>query len=241
VNVRFTKSLPEFYLIAKDADSKVTFKLLDAQLLVKHVKPNPANNVAHNKTLHAGALAKYQLSRVEVKTLTLASDSQPLSIDNAVFGTLPRRMLFTLVKNKGYLVSLDMNPYNFRHYDIRHFALYDNGHQNPSEGLHIDIGREKTTDMGFRTLFEASGIRQSNTGLQKKHDMYIAGYFMLHFDLTPDEVAAEGHTSHSDSGHIRIDAQFKKALPDAVTCLLYREYDNCVRIDEKRTVTTDFS
>jgi hypothetical protein len=71
--------------------------------------------------------------------------------------------------------------------------------------------------------------------------MYIAEYFMLLFDLTPDHGAAEGHTSHPDSGHIRIEAQFKKALPDAVTCLLYLEYDNCFRVDEKRIVTTDFS
>jgi hypothetical protein len=71
--------------------------------------------------------------------------------------------------------------------------------------------------------------------------MYIAGYFMLFFDPTPDHGTAEGHTSHSDSGNIRIEVKFKKALPDAITCLLYLEYDNCFRIDPLRTVTTDFS
>jgi hypothetical protein len=148
-------------------------------------------------------------------------------------------MLFTLVQNKDFLGSLDTDPFNFRHYDIRHFALCVNGNQISSEGLHIDTGREKMTVLGYRMLFEASGIRHSNTGLQITN-MHIAGYFMLLFDLTPDHGAA-GHTSHPDSGHIRIEAQFKKALPNAVTCLLYLEYDNCVRIDEKRIVTTDFS
>jgi hypothetical protein len=150
-------------------------------------------------------------------------------------------LLFTLVKNKDFLGSLVTNPFNFKHYDIRHLSLYVNGKQIPSEGLHIYTGREKTTVMGYRTLFEASGIRHSRMGLQITHDIYIAGYIMLLFDLTPDHVAAEGHTSHPDSGHIKIEAQFKKALPDVVTCLLYLEYDNCVRIDEKRIVTTDFS
>jgi hypothetical protein len=94
--------------------------------------------------------------------------------------------------------------------------------------------------MGYRTLFEASGIGHSNMGLQRTHDMYIAGYFMLLFELTLDHGAAECHTSHRDSGNIRILVQFKKALPDAVTCLLHLEH-NWVRIDEKRIVTTDFS
>jgi hypothetical protein len=140
-------------------------------------------------------------------------------------------MLFTLVKNKDFLGTLDTNPFNFRNYDIRHFALYVNGNPIPSEGLHIDTGREKTTVMGCRMLFEASGIRYLNTGLEIIH-MYITGYFMLLFDLTTDHGAA-GHTSHPDSGHIRIEAQFKKALSDAVTCLFYLEYDNYHRIDEK--------
>jgi hypothetical protein len=71
--------------------------------------------------------------------------------------------------------------------------------------------------------------------------MYIAGFFMLLFDLTPDHGGAEGHTSHPDSGNIRIEVKFKKALPDSITCLPYLEYDNCVHIDSSRTVTTDYS
>jgi hypothetical protein len=71
--------------------------------------------------------------------------------------------------------------------------------------------------------------------------MFIAGYFMLLFDLTPDSGASECHISYPKNGTIRIEAQFKEALPDAVTSLLYMKYDNCVRIDKNRAVTTDFS
>jgi hypothetical protein len=70
--------------------------------------------------------------------------------------------------------------------------------------------------------------------------MYISGYFMLLFDLTPDMAASEGHTSPVEGGNIRIELTFKEALKEAITCLLYLEYDNSVRIDSLRTVTTDF-
>ena len=75
--------------------------------------------------------------------------------------------------------------------------------------------------MEYRTLFEGSGIRHSNLGLQVSHASFVNGYFMLLFDLTPDQGASEGHTSHSDSGNIRIEARFSKALPLATTYLLY--------------------
>jgi hypothetical protein len=68
VQVRVRKGRREFYLMAKNEDSKDSFKFVDAQLLVKRVKPNPAFLVAHTKALQAGAIVKYNLSSVEIKT-----------------------------------------------------------------------------------------------------------------------------------------------------------------------------
>ena len=62
---------------------------------------------------------------------------------------------------------------------------------------------------------------------------------MLLYDLTPDMAASEGHASRAYNGHTRIEGNLDKALTEAITCLLYLEY-NSVRIDSLRTVTTDF-
>ena len=64
---------------------------------------------------------------------------------------------------------------------------------------------------------------------------------MLLFYLTPDRAASDGHISLPDQGIIRMEHQFDKPLPEAVTCLLYLEYDNSVRIDQMRTFCTDFA
>ena len=70
--------------------------------------------------------------------------------------------------------------------------------------------------------------------------MFIAGYFMLLFDLTPDRAASEGHISLPDQGNIRVELQFDKPLSEAITCLLYLEYGIGVRIDKLRTVSANF-
>ena len=118
--------------------------------------------------------------------------------------------------------------------------MFVNGKQVPKEGLSLDMNHEKSSVMGYRTLFDGSGIHHSNAGLQITHDMYISGFFMLLFDLTPDHGASEGHASHMDNGNIRIELHFTKPLPDAITCLLYLEYDNCVRIDYSRNDSSNF-
>ena len=85
--------------------------------------------------------------------------------------------------------------------------------------------------MGYRTLFEASGIIHSNSGLQITHHMYIHGYFVFIFDLSPDRSASEGHTSHPENVNNRIELILSKPLTEAITCLLYLEFDNSVLIN----------
>ena len=239
LQIKFTKAKSSFYLMSTDAESKTTFKFLDAQLLVKRIKPNPKIPLAHEALLKTER-ALYPITRVELKTFTFSAGPQSLSIDQAVIGRIPKRLLFTMVDNTDFLGAINTNPYNFQHFGLRTFVMYVNGRQIPTEGLNLDTGHEKTSVMAYNTLFEGSGIHHSNSGLQITHDMYINGYFMLLFDLTPDLAASEGHTSPVESGNIRIELSFKAALTKAITCLLYLEYDNSIRVDSTRTITTDF-
>ena len=115
-----------------------------------------------------------------------------------------------------------------------------NGREVVIEGLSLGMDHEKKSVMGYRKVFEVSGIHHSNSGLQITHDMYIGGYFMILFDLTPDRAATEGHTSHPINGNIRLELKLSKILPEPITSIFYFEYDNTVRVDTSRTVTSDF-
>jgi len=92
-----------------------------------------------------------------------------------------------MVKNTEFIGSLDTKPYQFQHYDIGDFSLFVDGKRFPKEGISLSTDSVKTSVMGYRTLFVASGLHHSKSGLQKTHDMNII-LFMLHFDLTPDRV-----------------------------------------------------
>ena len=239
LQIKLTKARPSFYLINETADSKTIFRFLDAQLIVKSIKPHHMILLSHHTTLENGFLARYNFTKVELKSFTFSSGSKYLSIDNAALGPIPKRLFFTMENNSDFNGSLDTNPFTFRHYDINHFTLLVNGKQVTNEGLPLVTDHKKTSVMGYKSLFEGCGIRHSNSGLQITH-MYISGYFMLLFDLTPDQGASEGHASHAENCNIRIELRFNKPLPDAITCLLYLEFDNSVRINKIRTVSTDF-
>jgi len=92
------------------------------------------------------------------------------------------------------------------------------------------MDHEKNSVMGYRTLFEASGIHHSMSVLQITHDIYINGYFVLLFGFTTNRGASEGHTSHPENSNIRIELKFNKPLPETITCLLYIEIVNSVLV-----------
>ena len=104
------------------------------------------------------------MTRVELKTFKFSDGSKSLSIDNAVLGLVPKRRLFTMVKNADFVGTIDTNPYKFRNYDSD-FSLFVNGKHYPNEGLSLGMDHEKTSVMGYRSLFEGSGIHHSNAGI----------------------------------------------------------------------------
>jgi len=188
LQIKFSKPKPHFNLMNTTADSKTTFKFLDAKLFVRRIRANPQIPLSNEETLKTD-LARYKLTRVELKTFTFSAGPQSLSIHQAVMGTIPKSLLFTMIANNDFLDTINTNPYKFQHFGLRTFVMYVNGSQIPSESLSIDPGHEKTV-MGYETLFEGSGFHHSNSGLQITHDMYINGYYMFLFDLTPDLAAS---------------------------------------------------
>lgn len=240
MQIRLTKSKREFYLMSEKDDSKAIFKFLDAALYVRKVKACPTIMLAHVKTLEKGHNAHYPITRVELKTYTFSGGANSISIDNAYIGVLPKRLLFSMVKNSAFSGTVDSNPYDLHHFTLNSFTMYVNGQQIPSEGLNISTDHQKTTTLAYDTLFKGSGIHHSNGGMQITHDMYINGFFTLMYDLTPDVSASHGHRSLPSNGTIRIEAKYDKPLPHAITCLLYAEYDNSIEINKDRHIVTDY-
>jgi len=99
-------------------DSKVYFKVLEALLYVKRIRPSAAVITAHNEILLEGYPVRYNLTRIELRTFIFAAGSQSLFMDSAVLGRLPKRLIVTMVKNTDFLGSMSSNTFNFRHYDL---------------------------------------------------------------------------------------------------------------------------
>jgi hypothetical protein len=62
-------------------------------------------------------------------------------------------------------------------------------------------------------------------------------FFYIH--LTPDGEADKEHINVPREENVRIEALFKKQLPETVTCILYAEFHGHIEIDYSRNVTVE--
>ncbi|KAL7301309.1 hypothetical protein TKK_0006046 [Trichogramma kaykai] len=239
VRVRLVKSRDNFALM--DPDDVYKIQIDEANLIVRKVKISPSIQISHAKTLMK-TTAKYPLTRVEVKAITMHSGIHGETIDNIILGQLPKRIRIGFVENKAYNGDKKLNPFNFKHFNINFLCLYIDGIQIPSKPLQPDFTKRNTYIDAYHTLFSGTGIHFLNDGNDLSRSEYPNGYCLFAFDLIPDlSTNALTHWNLIKHGCVRLDVRFAEALTSTVNCIVYAEYENILEIDASRQVIIDFS
>jgi len=238
LRIALTLNKPEFYLLGVDTDTSLV-KVIEATLYIKHTHINPNILIAHHKMLE-NTTAKYHYKRNEIKSFTIPSGGNSISLDNIVLGQLPTNLIFMMVDNDAYAGKRSKNPYNFKHNKMTSFALYVNGVQIPNEPIHMNFSNGTMYARAYSTLFTANGILHTPQGNLITKEMFKDGYFMLAFDLTADMSSNESCNSLMNQGSLRIEARFGEAINSTKTCLVYLEYDTTLEIDKNRNIITNY-
>lgn len=238
LRVRLIRSRDAFSLLAKDANYKVN--IIEANLYARRVRINPAVLLAHSKTL-AMTTAKYPITKVEVKNITIPSGVQGKTLDNIFLGQLPKRVIVGFVSNTAFIGNYKTNPFNFQSFNVNFFSLYIDGRQIPSKPLQPSYSGSNQFVHAYHTLYSGTGIHFMNDGNSIPREHYAKGNCLMAFDLTPDLSANTlSHWNLVRHGSLRIEVRFEAALTETINCLVYGEFDNVVEIDKDRNVIVDF-
>lgn len=239
LRLRLVRSRDTFCIMSKTEKCKIDIE--EANLLIRRNKINPTVLLAHTKTLESGT-AKYPITRVEVKAITIPTGIQGKTLDNIFLGQLPKRIIVGIVSNKAFSGDLKTNPFNFHHYNANFFSLYVDGMQIPSKPLQPSYAEtNETSVMAYHSLFTGTGIHFMNMGTDISRSEYAEGYCLMAFDLTPDLSAnIATHWNLIRHGSLRVELGFAQAPTETVNCIVYAEFDNVIEIDKNRNVTVDY-
>lgn len=238
MTVRLQKSKNSFHLMcSEDTGAKVC--IIDAILYVRKIKINPSIIIAHARALSI-ATAKYPITRVDIKTISIPKDLQSKTIDNLYIGHLPKRCIIGFVQSKAFNGCISLNPFNFEHFNHNFLSLYMDSIQIPSRPLTPDFAKNLYTHSYF-SLYSGSGVYFKDIGNTISRNDYPKGFCLTAFDLTPDLAGHESHWSILKSGCLRAEIKFEKPLSSPITAIIFSEFDNVIEIDKTRNVFVDYS
>jgi hypothetical protein len=237
--IKLTQASQQFYIISGVAAPRCELVIEDAELFIRKVKISPSVLVGHARALALGT-AKYPITRVEVKTITVPAGVQNKSLDSLFTGQMPTRCIVGFVKNTAFNGSYMTNPFRFDHFNLSYFSFYMDGQQIPSKPFTPNF----TDDLFIRTynsLFDGSGIFYKDVGNNINRDEYAKGYSLICTDMTPDLSCHEGHWCLIKNGSLRLELRFKEALAETITVICFGEFSNLIEIDEHRNVILDYA
>jgi hypothetical protein len=182
--------------------------------------------------------AKYPITRVEVKNITIPKDIQS-PLENVCLGILPSRIVISFVESSAFNGTYTTNPFNFEHFNHNYLNVVTDS------SLHITpLKPDYQNDLyiqSYNTLSSATGINFGDSGIHITRYDFANGYNFNIFDLTPDISSHEPHLNAQTSGALRIEVQFRETLKKPITAIVFMEYNNIIEIDRNRRVTLDYS
>ncbi len=242
LKLKFHRSKDAFCLMSPAEDAEFKVRIIAATLHVRQTKVSPPITIAHAKALEKST-AKYPVTRVLLKTFTVAQGDISVSRENVILGQLPKRIIVGLINSQGFNGMYQLNPFNFHHYNLNKIGVFMDGQQIPSSRsltpkFSVEGGREYI--QGYNSLFTGLNSLHKDIGSVISRDDYGSGYTLFAYNLTPD-LGDHDHYSLQKTGNLRLELEFSEALPHPINVVVYAEFDNIIQIDKSRTVLYDYN
>ena len=161
------------------------------------------------------------------------------SQENLLLGQLPRRVVFFFVGTNVVHGNYLLNPMHLQHYNINFFSLYVDGHQIPSTALQPSFVDRPDYVRTFMQMQSGVGTAFRDVDCGINYYTFGHGSTLFVFDLTAD-LSNGTHSEPTKRGGLRAEVRFGTQTPHAVTCFVHAEYDNCIEINQDRSISLDY-
>ena len=236
LRLRLNRTRPEFSLLGTDSGKIV---IQDVALFVRKVKPSAAISNKIEQALTQNTI-KYPLHRTVVKTFTVDAGTRSKTIDHLFMGQQPTRVILGMVNNSALNGDIGRNPFHFQHFKLTKLDASINGQSICSKPFEPDFVNLDFT-RSYLSIFQGMGKMADDYTPDISLNDYGNGYALWMLDFTASQDGWEPDKFHLiKTGNMRVELQFKEALPNTINVVVYAEFDNILEINRQREVAVDF-
>ena len=227
LNIKMWPASNEFKFMA---DNACIIKLTRCALKLCLVTVNPEIMVAQREVMQIAPVV-YPFYRSDIKTFSVAATEMNLTSENLFNSRVPHKVIVGIVTSKAYNGDFHLNPFNFKHFNVKQMTLTVDGNAVPSEGGFKPNFKSDKGNLFMEEYLALNGDNIGNPlwyhGIELKD--FAKGYAIYVFSVrTEHDIKKRGLT--------RLNIEFAEALPEAVTVIVYGKFPDMYQIDQYNKV-----
>lgn len=234
IKIKLIKNDDKFLLMSATDTWKLTIKSL--KIVVKKLTIHPAIVEKHREIIQKQP-AIYPVAQSKIKSYIINQGTASQTLSGIFRGKLPRSIIIGMVKSDGYNGTFQTNPYLFQPFGVSYVGLIVNGSPVPARVFQPDFANGKCV-REYRHFLDNLGIYHENESNMITFDQYKSNTALFCYDLSPDHCNSYHHHIEQ-SGFVNLDLQFKNALAQNITVVVFATFNETVKIDAAGQVTLE--
>ena len=244
VKISLRRSPPHFCLDSKDAtvDSKAASYIYEIEDATFFAGRRPVSNrimQLHESLLKKGETFKYILEDPHVRTFNIPAGLSSVSTDSLVLGKIPKYIVIGFNKTTALAGNLTEPALYFDHYNIKNVTIHWTGDNQAVRSIPLDFSTTSNTAsdnflLGLHSLYKTMNSDLVWNGITR--ESYTRGQTFVAFELLPQ---IEGTLAVNRRGALKCTFDFREALSDSITAVIYCIFQSVLEIDRDRQVTLE--
>jgi hypothetical protein len=236
LSIKLHRAKDAFALFSTVAGLKPKIKIEKIALNMLTAKVNPNIMQYHMNQLALNIPAVYEIHPLDIQIIPLAMNDLGGVKDNLFFGRVPKYLIMVMVPTTAFYGDYSSNPFNFKHYTIKHLQLTRDGEPVPFEPFQPNF----TTGNCLReymSLYQSNNLLGKNTVLPISFEEFKSGYTNFQWNLSDDGCGV--NASPNQTADIKLTYEFETKLPEAVSMIVFGHMEKLVMVSGTDEVSVD--
>lgn len=228
LQVRLDRAKDAFALFTNVAGLKPKIIIEEAKLHFLIAKVSPHIHEYHAMELERGAPAIYELSKVQIATVPITQKSLGVEKDEVFYGNaVPSYLFMAMVSNTAFYGDYALNPYNFKHYNIKSLLITRDDERIPFETFEPDFRNGDCLEE-YMSLYQSNALLGKNTVLPITFEEFQNGYTHFQWNLSDDRKGINNNPNQR--ANLKLEIKFHEQLPEDITIIFYGIFDSTVQV-----------
>ena len=231
INIKLHPSSPKFNLMSGVVNAGCKVVLEDVYLRLCKIRPTESIITGHASILNTED-AVYPYIKTDLRVASIATGLQSFTWDHIFQDCCPNKVIIGLVSSKAMEGDYKENPFNFKSFNASNIGLFIDGDSVPGQPMEIS---EANMITAYQGLFDPRNPITPNI----TREAFKTGYTLFQFTLEP--YYGREFVDQIKKGNVCLKVRFSSALTETVSCLVYAEVPQVLKIDKARNIVTESS